>query len=116
MTNAELDKAYQETGRLTHKGRKIAIAWMPFPVNSVAGAMTEIRNYYLVAINTTVAPIRQRHALGHELAHVFLDHLDRHIPVMECEAEANKYAWDYYRAYRDGKLGGVKVQKTAQLG
>lgn len=72
------------------------------PLRMISG---QIAPFHVIVINTLCARIRQYNALGHELAHVFLDH--HHQPgkhVMQLEAEANLYAWDYYRMYRDGKL------------
>ena len=112
MTKAELHQAYKATGCLTHNGRKIAIVWIPFPkeTGTICGAMIEVEEYYIVAIDSTAAPIRQRHALGHELAHIYLDHLDQYNRgIWDLEAEANHNAWDYYRAYRGGKLKGQKA-------
>ena len=106
MTPEEKHQAYLDAGQMIHKGRKVAITWLPFPdVNGIGGALIEDKEYYLIAINSALAQIRQRHALGHELAHLFLDHLDRRdIPIMLLEKQANRYAWTFYNAYKRGDL------------
>ena len=64
-------------------------------------------DFFLIAINSQMAPIQQRRTLGHELAHVFLGHLtDEKMTLGRAEREAWREAWEYYRAYRDGALDG----------
>lgn len=60
---------------------------------------------YIIAIDSTRHPLTQRHTLGHELAHIYLDHLEQ--PgrnVREQEREANRAAWYFYRQYKAGNL------------
>lgn len=87
-------------------GRRIVVADFPEPLDArIHGAVTETDTKYLVFINPACVGIVQRYALGHELAHIYLNHfyqLER--DVMDCEREANRRAWEFYRAYRDGKL------------
>ena len=93
---------------MKHNGKEIRIKYLVFPIEvqgAVAGFTREFENSYLVGIDSTRAAIVQRHTLGHELAHIFLDHIDQHDrSVMEQEAEADREAWNYYRAYRDNRL------------
>ncbi len=72
---------------------------------AVRGATGMDAKSYHVLINTNNAPIVQRHALGHELAHIYRNHhFQPERPLDEIEREADRFAWEYYRAYRDGKL------------
>ena len=90
---------------MTHNGKEIRIQYLPFPVKTCGGAAIQRKDDYLVAINTEICPLNQRKALGHELGHVFLNHLEQPgRPVKELEDEADRYAWPFYRAFRDGKL------------
>lgn len=99
---------------MTHNGRPIRIQRVPFPVKTCGGATIRRPAEYLVLVNESVTPIQQRHALGHELAHVYLGHLERaagqaadSAGIVEDDAperEANRHAWAFYRAYRDGDL------------
>lgn len=108
---------------MTHNGRRIRIAYKSLPdwMAAIHGVTIEDREEYFVLINTGRPPLIQRHALGHELAHIYLDHFDK-VPAWEdvprddggqqiltarnrdIEREANRHAWEYYRAYRDGAL------------
>ena len=70
-----------------------------------AAAMDDVG--YYVLINANNAPLIQRRALGHELAHIYKNHhFQPERPIDEIEREADRFAWEYYRAYRDGKLPG----------
>lgn len=78
----------------------------PFPnvkrIAGLCGLLDEEKQEYILAINSVCCDIRKRHAFGHEMAHLCLDHLNQiDRPIMECEAEANERAWEFYRRYRD---------------
>lgn len=88
---------------MKHNGKNIKIVYLPLPVQ-VGGAVEESEHEYLVVINERSAAITQRHTIGHELCHVFRDHHSCDRPIREVEEEANRLAWDYYRAYRDNRL------------
>lgn len=88
---------------MRHKGKEIRIAYLALP-NGVFGAAAEDDDYYLIVINESLAAITKRRALGHELCHVFRDHHSGDRPIREVEEEADRLAWDYYRAYRDHRL------------
>ena len=95
---------------MTHNGREIQIQYLPFPVKTCGGMALWRESDYLIAINTEVCPLLQRRALGHELAHVLLNHLEQPgRPVRELENEANRHAWAFYRAYRDGELQAGRI-------
>ena len=93
---------------LRHRGMDVYIDISLFSdfserIDKIGGFAVKRHDCYVIAINTSRPLIVQRFVLGHELAHVFLDHLEapRQISVKDMEREANKAAWDYYRAYRD---------------
>ena len=93
---------------MTHNGKEVRIKFIPFPegIETLPGFLTGSCkiDYWLIAINSRLHPLTQRHALGHELAHLFLDHLEQDKPIWEQEAEANKMAWYFYREYKAGRL------------
>lgn len=102
---------------MKHNGKEIQIAFLALPYG-VRGATMESKDDYLVAINQSLAGITTRHTIGHELAHIFLNHFDdscirpsdseeqietklNTAAAREKEKQANKAAWHYYRKYRD---------------
>ena len=85
---------------LIHNGKQIRIAFLSLP-GKVHGVTMEADDCYIVAVNERDASITQRHALGHELAHIFLDHISSGKPIREAEKEANREAWSYYRIYKN---------------
>lgn len=91
---------------MKHNGKEIQIHYMPFPegCENVGGGVMERSNNYLILINSLRPQLLQRRSLGHELAHVYLDHFDTSKPIVEVEREARQKAWHYYRAYRDNRL------------
>ena len=94
---------------LTHNGKEVVIEYTPFPESirgKVKGFLSASVKFdcWLICIDSELSPQAQRHCLGHELAHLFLDHLDSKKPIPEIEAEANRRAWEFYRAYKNGKL------------
>ena len=93
---------------MKHNGREIIIEYLPFPKKAqgaCSGIIGECQTCYIILIDSTRHPLQQRHTLGHELAHLFLNHLEEHHrPVREKEREANKLAWYYYRKYKAGDL------------
>ena len=94
---------------LTHNDKEIVIEFTKLPetVNGITGDI-EDSGYYLVLINSAKTPQRQRRAIGHELAHIFLDHFAQgERPLQEIEREANKRAWEFYRAYKNERLETV---------
>ena len=102
---------------MKHNGKEIQIAFLALPVQ-VRGQALEYADEYLVGINEGLAGITKRHTIGHELAHIFLNHFDdscirpsdseeqietklNTTAAREKEKQANKAAWHYYRKYRD---------------
>ena len=74
---------------------------LPFPLAKVHGMIQEIESGYILAINSDSCDIVRRHAFGHELAHIALGHMHQiERPIAECEREANRRAWEFYRLYR----------------
>lgn len=104
---------------MTHNGKEIRIIYASFPVKTCGGATIRRPAEYLVLVNESVTPIQQRHALGHELAHIYLGHLEKAaglaadsagiVEDYALECEANRHAWAFYRAYRDGDLQAGKI-------
>lgn len=89
-------------------GRTVAIIYRRFPEKhrkETRGFVVKEDGRYTVIINTDLSPLLRNHTLGHELAHVFCGHLDTEGgDKIEQEHEADRLAWDYYKAYRDGCL------------
>lgn len=97
------------------KGRQIKITRCPFPETirgKVRGVTIYDKDGFFVVIDSARGRVAQRRTLGHELAHIFLGHFDRSdiewkllqkgdrfITDREIEAEADRYAWKYYRLY-----------------
>lgn len=87
----------------------VKIIITPFPDNvqgNVKGMCLPGKGCYIVLIDSTQPPEQQKLSIGHELAHIFLGHLDKghnkSMEAMEREAKAN--ADKYYRLYAAGKL------------
>ncbi len=102
---------------MTYQGRPVKIEYMTFPegCDTVRGFLSGSckLDYWLIAINDRMHPQTQRHTLGHELAHLFLDHLDQHDrDIREQEKEANAWAWHYYREYKAGRLETAGLKKS----
>lgn len=106
---------------MTHKGKAVQIRQVAFPVechNVVYGFLTEDQTGYYIYIDKDRHPLQKRRALGHELAHLFLDHLEQDPTIITTtdgqtitnkrnkaiETEANREAWKYYRLYKAGQL------------
>lgn len=92
---------------MKHNGKEIVIRYLAFPeiVQGTARGITQERaDSYLILIDSTRCRLLQYRALGHELAHVFLNHFDSNKSIMEVEAEAWARSWEFYRAYRNGTL------------
>lgn len=108
---------------MEHNGKRVHIVYEACPesLSDVRGVTLEDQTEYFVLINTSKHPLIQRHALGHELAHIYLDHFDKvqawddmprddsgqRLSIarnLDIEREANRHAWEFYRAYRDGAL------------
>lgn len=96
---------------MKHNGKQIDIAFIEFPVAVHAytgGVCSEMNDRYLILIDKGRCRLDQYRSLGHELAHIFLDHFDSSRPLAELEHEANKQAWLFYRAYKDGLLSEAR--------
>lgn len=113
---------------MKHNGKEIKIKHELFPklLQGVIGGITFNEDcFYLVVIDSSRCPITQRQILGHELAHIYLGHLDsdatsyslselsdyndfiekqKNVAFKGIERQANKAAWHYYRVYKDSQL------------
>ena len=89
---------------MTHNGKRIIIYRVHFPEEireNVRGMVSEDTDKYYILINSTLSEEEQQHALGHELAHIFLGHVDQgRANDPEAEAEADHEAEKYYRLWR----------------
>ena len=92
----------------TAKGRKVAIIYRRLPENvrwDNWGFTIHEGDLYTVIINADISLPTQHEVLGHELAHIFCNHFERKDLDCDCkEEEANQKAWEYYKAYKAGKL------------
>lgn len=60
---------------------------------------------YIIGIDEALPQADYKKVLGHELAHVFLDHLEQPEPVTRAQEQAaNDAAGFYYREYITGNL------------
>lgn len=84
-------------------GKSIYVAFRNLP-GEVHGFSCIRDGGYLAVVNTRDSMQRQRRAVGHELAHIILGHLDgirEQVPAEVLEAEANAAAWKCYGLFRD---------------
>lgn len=92
------------------KGKNITVHFEPFPEQLrgvISGIVVDCGNQWAVSIDSTRSRQRQRMALGHELAHIFLGHLDNAARTTAFqEAEARRFAWYYYGV---AKQEGIKI-------
>ena len=92
---------------MTHQGKPVNIIYLELPAR-IHGILQETAAEFLIAINAADAPIVQRHALGHELCHIYRNHLNQpERGLKDIEQEANKYAWQYYRSYKNNRTGAT---------
>lgn len=98
-------------GRATRNEKEVLIDYIPFPENVqgfVYGMIAEQKHRYIILIDSTRCGLVQRRAIGHELAHLCLNHLHNGKPAAENEREANARTWEFYRRYKDiGKVNAV---------
>lgn len=95
---------------MKYNGKHIDIVYTAFPEitrGKIHGVTKESADSFLILIDNTGCRLQQYHALGHELAHVYMDHFTSGRPLAEIEEEANGKAWDYYRAYKSGSLATI---------
>lgn len=83
----------------------------------VISTMRDGTAYHVIVINKDEHPLQQRYTIGHELAHIGLDHWQ--LPEAENkeeydrrEHEANRHAWEYYRRFRSGEYDGSIYRVT----
>lgn len=92
----------------TAKDRKVAIIYRRLPEDvrwDKWGFTIHEGDLYTVIINADISLPTQHKVLGHELAHIFCNHFERKdLDRDSKEEEANQKAWEYYKAYKAGKL------------
>ncbi len=101
----------------------LIFAPLPEELHDIKGMSTmDGPGIWTILINSTQAGIVQRHALGHELAHVLLGHFEKpEREIDELEREADAHAWEFYRSFRDGKFNKIiknfeRIDKNARFG
>ena len=88
---------------MEHNGKPIEVRYQEFPqelrgvVKGLATAKFESK--YIILIDSTQHAQTQRYTLGHELAHICLNHFESKKPIADLEREASERAWEYYRLY-----------------
>ena len=92
---------------MKHNGKSIEIVYTAFPDGPIHGCLADLGERYLILIDSNSYRLQQYHALGHELAHVYMDHFSSGRPLADIEKEANGKAWEYYRAYKSGSLATI---------
>jgi Zn-dependent peptidase ImmA (M78 family) len=102
-----IEKEKKKKGAPNLQNKTIRLVYLPFP-ESIRGKLQGIaeknKEGFIIAIDSTRAPLIQRRTLGHELAHIFLNHYEQARPVALQEKEADFRAWEFYRAYKAGNL------------
>ena len=83
---------------MQHNGKRITVDFMSLPL-AVGGAVQERESSYIVIINSDIPPEKQQFAIGHELAHIFLNHHSSKRPIAEDEKEADERAIEFYNLY-----------------
>lgn len=93
---------------MTHNGKPVRIEYAPFPAalrDAVKGISSADPSGYFILIDSTRGAQQRRHTLGHELAHVYLNHLEgAGTALADAEREARANAWRFYRLYKQGLL------------
>ena len=92
--------------RAERNGKAVDIYIEPWPngITSIGGIALNKPDHYIISVNEN-APDPNR-SLGHELAHVFLGHLDdgQNKTIAEMEQEANREALRYFNMWESGLL------------
>ena len=96
--------------RVLRCGKPVKIVYKAFPQQlqgKVRGLTSARPDCYLVIIDNSRPAEDQRQTLGHELAHIYLNHIDSSRPTKELEREANERAGEFYSLLREGLLPEV---------
>ena len=90
---------------MTHNGRQIKIHAFPDDIKHLRGISFIQGDSYIIGINKKLSQEQYKHILGHELAHIFLNHLDNLKPgertTAEQEQEADERATEFYTLFAD---------------
>ena len=84
-------------------GKEIRVVFATFPKGEgdIHGGTVLTPEGYLIAVNSNSPRRKQRHTLGHELAHIFLAHFDLATGTLrKIEKEADAAAYRFYLRYR----------------
>ena len=88
---------------MTHNGRQIKIHAFPDGINHLTGISFIQGDSYIIGIDKKLSQDQHKHILGHELAHIFLNHLDNLKPgertTAKQEQEADERATEFYNLF-----------------
>ncbi len=90
---------------MTHNGKRIIIKALPDAIKQLQGISLLQNDCYIIGIDQALPDGEYKHILGHELAHIFLNHLDNLKPgertTAEQEREADNRAIEFYNLFAD---------------
>ena len=90
---------------MTHNGRQIKIYAFPDEIKHLTGISFIQGDSYIIGINKKLPQDQYKHILGHELAHILLNHLDSLKPgertTADQELKAEQKASEYYTLFAD---------------
>lgn len=94
--------------------KQFELVFYPFPCEHIGGCLTTNSDgSYLIVINSSLDEEQQHLSIGHELAHLFLNHLESDLPSSTKEEQAEKYSKFYYNLWKEGTFDGMyKLRKN----
>lgn len=105
QTLLNVDAINNNLGLLTHNKKRIVITPLPIGICILKGISILQDDCYIIGIDQSLPEDEYKRVLGHELAHVFLNHLDNLKPgdrsTADQELEADQRAMEYYKLYND---------------
>lgn len=88
---------------LAHNKKRIAITPLPNSIRVLKGISILQDDCYIIGIDYSLPEDEYKHILGHELAHIFLNHLDNLKPgertTAKQEQEADERATEFYNLF-----------------
>lgn len=88
---------------MIHNGRQIIIRAFPDGIKHLTGISFIQGDSYIIGIDKNLPQNQYKHILGHELAHIFLNHLDNLKPgertTAKQEQEADERATEFYNLF-----------------
>jgi len=105
QTLLNTDEIKNNPDPLIHNQKRIAITPLPNSIRVLKGISILQDDCYIIGIDYSLPEDEYKHILGHELAHIFLNHLDDMKPgertTVDQEREADQKAPEYYKLYND---------------